>query len=332
MVDQDLHAAAFPRLDKAQLTALDGCPLSKLKHYHDGEKLFEAGQCDCNFYVVKTGTVEMVDDAGDEPKVVATLGTGEFTGEVAQLTGGPAIFSGVAQGDSDVFEVSNDALREIINVHPNLGDVILRAFMARRHLLHEMGDFTGLRVIGSRYSQGHPAGPRVPGQEPGAIYLDGPGGQPAGQAVSQAGRTDRGRHARGHLGPQAAPAQPVERGAGAGPGPPPAARTHRVRPGRGRGRPGGAGRGRLRRLRGTQHGRPGAGCAGGQAGRSMRIENYLGFPTGITGRELAENAVVQANKFGRTFPSPRRSRACHSTTSMPCCTSTTARRSRPSAC
>ena len=37
---------------------------------------------------------------------------------------------------------------------------------------------------------------------------------------------------------------------------------------------------------------------GGQAGRSMRIENYLGFPTGITGGELAERAVVQANKFG----------------------------------
>jgi thioredoxin reductase (NADPH) len=41
---------------------------------------------------------------------------------------------------------------------------------------------------------------------------------------------------------------------------------------------------------------------GGQAGRSMRIENYLGFPTGITGAELAERAVVQANKFGASLP------------------------------
>ena len=39
MVDQALNAAAFPRLDKAQLAALEGCPLSKLKHYRDGEKL-----------------------------------------------------------------------------------------------------------------------------------------------------------------------------------------------------------------------------------------------------------------------------------------------------
>ena len=47
---------------------------------------------------------------------------------------------------------------------------------------------------------------------------------------------------------------------------------------------------------------------GGQAGRSMRIENYLGFPTGITGAELAERAVVQANKFGACLTSRPRSR------------------------
>ena len=85
--DQDLHAAAFPRLDQAQLAALEGCPLSKLAHHRDGEKLFEAGQWDGNVYVVRTGAVEILDDAGDEPTVVATLGHGEFTGEVAQLTG-----------------------------------------------------------------------------------------------------------------------------------------------------------------------------------------------------------------------------------------------------
>lgn len=82
MIDQNLHAGAFPRLDKAQLAALEGCPLSKLEHYRDGEKLFEAGQCDCNFDVVKTGAVGIVDDVGDGPKVVAMLGPGEFTGEV----------------------------------------------------------------------------------------------------------------------------------------------------------------------------------------------------------------------------------------------------------
>ena len=50
--------------------------------------------------------------------------------------------------------------------------------------------------------------------------------------------------------------------------------------------------------------RAGAHGPGGQAGRSMRIENYLGFPTGITGAELADRAVVQANKFGARLPVP----------------------------
>ena len=100
MAEHDLHAVAFPRLDEAQLAALDGCPLTKLKHFRDGEKLFEAGERDCNFFVVKSGEVEIVDDSGEEPKIVTILGPGEFTGEVAQLTGGPAIVSAVARGDA----------------------------------------------------------------------------------------------------------------------------------------------------------------------------------------------------------------------------------------
>ena len=45
---------------------------------------------------------------------------------------------------------------------------------------------------------------------------------------------------------------------------------------------------------------------GGQAGSSMRIENYLGFPTGITGSELADRATLQANKFGARLSRPAR--------------------------
>ena len=302
MIDQDLHAAAYPRLDKAQLAALEGCPLSKLKHYRHGENLFEAAQRDSNFYVVKTGAVEIVDDDGDEPKVVATLGPGEFTGEVAQLTGGPAIFSGVARGESDVFEVSNDALREIMNVHPDLGDVILRAFMARRHLLHEMGDFTGLRVIGSRYSK-HTLRVReflaknlVP-----FTWMDLEDDPQVKQFLEQAGLTEADTPVVtwGHklllrnpsneeLADALALRRPLEHTVydlavvGAGPAGL-AAAVYAASEG----------------LNTVVLERD---APGGQAGRSMRIENYLGFPTGITGRELAENAVVQANKFGAHLP------------------------------
>ena len=143
----------LPQADEAQLAALEGCPLTKLKRYRDGEKLFEVGDRDFKFFVVKSGEVEIVDESGETPKTVAVLGPGEFTGDVAQLTGGPALVSAVARGDCEVYEVSPDALRQLLNHHPDLGDIILQAFIARRQLLRESGDFTGLRVIGSRYSQ-----------------------------------------------------------------------------------------------------------------------------------------------------------------------------------
>jgi thioredoxin reductase (NADPH) len=302
MADQDLQAAAFPRLDAAQLAALETCPLSRLEHHHDGEKLFEAGQCDCNVYIIKTGAVEIVDDAGDEARVVATLGPGEFTGEVAQLTGGPAIFSGVVRGESDVFEVSNEALREILNLHPDLGDVILRAFMARRHLLHEMGDFTGLRVIGSRYSKDtlrireFLAKNLVP-----FTWMDVEDEPQVKQFLENAGLTEADTPVvtwghklllRNPSNEELADALALRRPlahtvydlavVGAGPA------------------------GLAAAVYGASEGLNTVvlerDAPGGQAGRSMRIENFLGFPTGITGRELAENAVVQANKFGAHLP------------------------------
>src|SRR5205807_2840321 len=68
-------------------------------------------------------------------------------------TGLPAIVSGVARGDCEVYEVTGDALRNALNQCPLISDLILQAFIARRQLLRESPDFTGLRVIGSRYSQ-----------------------------------------------------------------------------------------------------------------------------------------------------------------------------------
>ena len=111
MAEHDLKSVAFPGLDAAQMASLGRCPLTKLQRYRDGEKLFEAGHRDLSFYVVKSGKVEIVDDSEETPKTVVVLGPGEFTGEVAQLTGSPALVSGVARGDCEVYEVSPDALR-----------------------------------------------------------------------------------------------------------------------------------------------------------------------------------------------------------------------------
>jgi thioredoxin reductase (NADPH) len=302
VADQDLRAAAFPKLNEGQLASLAGCSLTVLKHYRDGEKLFEVGDRDSKFFVIKSGQIEIRDESGDTPKTVAVLGPGEFTGEVTQLTGTPSLVSGVARGDCEVYELSPDALRQLINHHPEVGDLILQAFIARRQILHESENFTGLRVIGSRYSQetfrirDFLAKNRVPFK-----WLDLETDPQVNQLLKQFGVTEADTPivAWGHKLLLRNPAnrqlaetlglrQPLEQTVydlvvvGAGPAGLAAAVY-------------GASEG----LRTVVLERT---APGGQAGRSMRIENYLGFPTGITGAELAERAVVQANKFGASLP------------------------------
>jgi thioredoxin reductase (NADPH) len=153
MPDHDRHAAAFTKLDEGQLASLEHCPLTMQKRFRDGEKLFEVGDRDFKFYVVRTGAIELLDESGEMPRIVTVLRRGEFTGEVTQLTGGPSIVSGIARGECQVFEISSESLRQILNYHPSPGDVILQTFIARRKLLRESGDFLGVCVIGSRDSR-----------------------------------------------------------------------------------------------------------------------------------------------------------------------------------
>ncbi len=153
MAEQDLHAIAFPKLTEVQLAALGRCKLTKLRRFQTGEKLFAACDRDPRFFVVKSGEVEIVNVSGEKPMTVTVHRPGEFTGDVGQVTGRPAIVSAVARTDGEVYEVSSAALRELLNNHPDLGDLVMQAFIARRQLLTGSGRFTGLRVIGSRYSR-----------------------------------------------------------------------------------------------------------------------------------------------------------------------------------
>ncbi len=82
MVAHDLHTVAFPKLEEAQMAALGRCPLTTLKRYRDGDKLFEAGARDFKFFVIKSGKVEIVDEAEETPKTVTIHGPSEFTGDV----------------------------------------------------------------------------------------------------------------------------------------------------------------------------------------------------------------------------------------------------------
>src|SRR5258706_4600610 len=153
MAENDLHAVAFPKLSDAQMSGLGRCSRTKLRRFHAGEKLFSACDRDPRFFVIKAGEVEIVDVSGEQPKTVTVHGPGAFTGDVSQVTGRPALVSAVPRTDGEAYEVSPNALREMLNNHPDLGDLVMQAFIARRQLLTGSGIFTGLRVIGSRYSR-----------------------------------------------------------------------------------------------------------------------------------------------------------------------------------
>ncbi len=306
MAVQDLNAIAFPTLSEAQIAQLGRYAGAPPKTFRAGDALFRCGDRDSNFFVIKSGEVEVVDETGEKPKAIRVLGAGEFTGDVGHLTGNPKVVTGMAKTDSEVYEISDKALREILNQDPQLSDIILQAFIARRQLMRESDDFTGLRVIGSRYSRDtfrirdFLAKNRVL-----FTWLDLEGDPAVGQLLKQFGVTEADtpivacahrlllrNPSNRELAETIGIRRPVEHvvydlaivGSG------PAGLAAAVY---------GASEGLntvvLERT-----------APGGQAGSSMRIENYLGFPTGITGSELADRAVLQADKFGArvSIPTP----------------------------
>ncbi len=302
MAEHDLRSIAFPKLNQTQLTSLGSCSLTVRKRFKKGEALFSAGEFDSKFFVVISGEVEIVDSSGDSSKIIAVHRPGEFAGDVSHLSGSPAVVDGIAKTDCEVFEISPAALKQLINHHPDLGDIILQAFIARRQLLQESGEFTGLRVIGGRHSQetfrirDFLAKNHVP-----FTWLDLDADPQVMKLLERFGlsEADTPVVARGdrillrnptvrQLAEVLGFCRPIPPGVfdlvivGAGPAGLAAAVY-------------GASEG-LRTVV-VEHTAP-----GGQAGRSMRIENYLGFPVGISGSELAERATIQANKFGACLP------------------------------
>ena len=153
MAAQDLNAMAFPKLTEEQITQLARYAGASTKTFRAGEALFRAGDRDPKFFVIKSGELEIIDVTGDQPKTIRIQAPGDFTGDVGHLTGSPKVVSAIARSDCEVYEMSEAELRKVLNQDPQISDLILQAFIARRQLMRESPEFTGLRVIGSRYSR-----------------------------------------------------------------------------------------------------------------------------------------------------------------------------------
>ena len=295
-------AAAFPTLGPADLDFLS--TLAERRPVAAGELLFRSGEPTTHFYVVLSGLIELFVDVDGSEEVIRAQGPGMFTGELNVLTGMRLLASARVVEGGEVLVVPRDSLRRIIIGQPALGDTLLVAFMARRAAGAQTGLASVIRVIGSRYSpeslrvREFLARNQIPHE-----WLQ-PDRDAAVDAMLTAFEVD----------PSELPVVIVARTVLRRPTPGLLAQhlglTVDSLPNRCFDLVvvGGGPAGLAAAVYGASEGLRTLGldmtAIGGQAGGSSRIENYLGFPTGISGGDLMQRALVQAEKFGANLASP----------------------------
>jgi thioredoxin reductase (NADPH) len=145
----DKETAAFPKLSDAQIAALSR--VGQVRDVKVGDVLFAAGDRDPCFFVVLEGSVEIVYGPGDDERSVVVHGRHEFTGDVDVLSGRAILVTARVKDAGRVLAISSEQLHHIVSDIPDVGEVLLRAFLTRRTLLIQSG-FGGIQIIGSRFS------------------------------------------------------------------------------------------------------------------------------------------------------------------------------------
>ena len=297
--DTDL---AFPRLDPVELEAVANC--GKTERVPASGTLFRTGTDPLDCFVVISGSIGIFDRTGETERHVATHGPGGFTGDIGLLAGRPALADARAMVDSEVVRLDAQQLRHLLVVSPTVGEKWVPALIRRRALLLARGH-EGLHVFGRNddpatlkaceflYRNGVPHRWRDLALDDSRIDLARiyPGASPALPAVAMASKPLFTTPTLEDLGRITGVLRPLPPGRwdviiiGAGP----------------------AGLGAA-----VYAASEGMGTLvvdplgpGGQAGSSSRIENYAGFPEGISGRDLALRSYIQALKFGANFAVPR---------------------------
>jgi thioredoxin reductase (NADPH) len=308
LVDDDALAetqdtsGAFPRLDDGQIRALEAH--GERRPTERGDILFREGDRQYDFYVILAGKVAIVEGYGSgHERTIGVHGERRFLGELNLLTGHAAFLTAVVVEPGEVLVVPADQLRELVTQDTTLGDLILRAFFLRRSVLIGLG--AGFRIIGSRYNpdtrriREFAARNRLPhhwqdlerDRDAEALLRElgvSPEETPVviwrgRQVLRNPSNVDLARlfglplpKARNGVGDLIV--------VGAGPA------------------------GLAAAVYGASEGLDTVAmdglATGGQAGTSSRIENYLGFPAGVSGAELTDRAVLQAEKFGARLTIP----------------------------
>jgi thioredoxin reductase (NADPH) len=286
----------FPKLTPAQIDRI--AAHGHIRSVQPGEVLIEQGDTSVPFFVVITGEVEIVRPFDAYETLVTVHGSGEFTGEVNMLSGRRSFFRARATKPGKVIELDHQQMLSLVQTDADLSDILMRAFILRRVELIAAG-VGDIILIGSTHSastlrikeflmrNGHPYSYIDLERDPdvqnlldnfkisaseipvlicrGQLALRNPSNQQIADCLGFNESVDQ-THVRDLV------------VIGAGPS------------------------GLAAAVYGASEGLDvlvlETSSPGGQAGSSSKIENYLGFPTGITGQELAARAYLQAQKFG----------------------------------
>jgi thioredoxin reductase (NADPH) len=293
----DARTQAFPVLTEAQINRIR--PGSKLREVKKDEILFEPGDISVPFFVLLAGAMQIVQPDLVGERLITTHGPGQFTGEMPMISGQRSIVRGRMTVAGELLELSSDGLRSLVAKDAELSEIFMRAFILRRSSLINLGYGT-LILLGSRHSantlrlrefltrNGYPF-----------TYVDLDMDKSAQelldrfqvkvdeipvvicQAHAAVLRNPSIQKLVDCIGFNSAIDEMQVRDliiVGAGPS--------------------GLAAGVYAASEGLNVLLIETDSPGGQAGSSSKIENYLGFPTGVSGQELAARAIAQVEKFG----------------------------------
>jgi thioredoxin reductase (NADPH) len=285
----------FPRLSDAELSRL--MRFGERRHYRAGDPVAKVGETGMGLKLVLSGRVEITHNEAGERSVIVTHERGNFMGELAQLSGRPYLVDAVALTDVELVAIPPERVRALLVAEADLGERIMRALILRRVGLIESGagpivigneaDADVLRLTNFLRRNGHPFHQLDPDRDacartlverfkvepeelPIVLCVEGqllrnPSEDQLGRCVGLSGPVDSKKLY-----------DVVVIGAG----------------------PAGLATSVYAASEGLSVLAIDCRSFGGQAGASARIENYLGFPTGISGMALMGRAFSQAQKFG----------------------------------